>query len=66
MRKERGSLLIEALLMMGLFLWFIVMANQTMSRYWLLVNEAQVSGGERVRKINQFEGSCQFHEKECD
>lgn len=52
---EKGSSLIEALLIMGLFLWFIVMVNQTISRYWSIYHQMRVSGNERVQEVNRFE-----------
>lgn len=52
---EKGYSLLEALLMIGLFLWLILMVNQTMASYWRVVKLAQKESVLRNELVNQRE-----------
>lgn len=56
--REEGYVLIEVLLMIGLFLLLILMVNQSLSSVWGVVSQMRVESIDRVEQRNQFEKEC--------
>lgn len=56
--REKGYVLIEALLVIGLFLLLILMVNQSLSSVWGVVGQMRVESIDRVEQRNQFEKEC--------
>ncbi len=52
---ENGHSLLEALLMIGLFLWLILMINQSMSGNWRIVKRLKEESSLRSEWINKSE-----------
>lgn len=53
--REKGYVLIEALLVIGLFLLLILMVNQSLSGAWSVVRKMRVESIDRVEQRNQLE-----------
>lgn len=53
--REEGGALLEAVLMMGLFLLFIMLTNRVVADYYLLVERIEGEVREGLDRVNQVE-----------